>query len=58
VSFAGAILALWLIREREIERMPLEPAEPPDPESAATDEADTGESLSVVRSRKQGAAAS
>jgi hypothetical protein len=25
VSFAGAVLALWLVREREIEREPVEP---------------------------------
>jgi EmrB/QacA subfamily drug resistance transporter len=57
-SFAGAVLALWLIREREIERMPREPAEPPEPEAAAPHDADTGESLPGVRGRKQGAAAS
>jgi hypothetical protein len=31
VSFAGAALALWLVREREIER---EPAELPEPAPA------------------------
>jgi hypothetical protein len=25
LSFAGALLALWLVREREIEREPLQP---------------------------------
>jgi EmrB/QacA subfamily drug resistance transporter len=28
LSFAGAVLALWLVREREIERQPLEPENP------------------------------
>jgi hypothetical protein len=27
LSFAGALLALWLVREHEIEREPLEAAE-------------------------------
>jgi EmrB/QacA subfamily drug resistance transporter len=31
LSFAGAVLALWLVREREIEREPLEPVSPPGP---------------------------
>jgi hypothetical protein len=31
VSFAGAALALWLVREREIERQPLEPEIEPEP---------------------------
>ena len=39
LSFAGAILALWLVREREIERQPLESARKTDsaalPEAAA-----------------------
>ena len=26
-SFAGAVLALWLVREREIERQPSEPGD-------------------------------
>jgi MFS family permease len=32
LSFAGAVLALWLVREREIERVPKEPAERPESE--------------------------
>jgi hypothetical protein len=40
LSFAGAVLALWLIHEREIKRMPKEPAEPPDSEAAASHDAD------------------
>jgi EmrB/QacA subfamily drug resistance transporter len=36
VSFAGAVLALWLVREREIERQPVEsPESEPLPEAAA-----------------------
>jgi hypothetical protein len=37
LAFAGAILALWLVREREIEREPLEPEREPEavPEAAA-----------------------
>jgi EmrB/QacA subfamily drug resistance transporter len=30
LSFAGAVLALWLVRERDIERHPLESDEPPE----------------------------
>jgi hypothetical protein len=36
VSFAGAVLALWLVRERDIERQPVES---PEPESEALPEA-------------------
>jgi EmrB/QacA subfamily drug resistance transporter len=32
LSFAGAVLALWLVREREIERQPLEPEGEPESE--------------------------
>jgi EmrB/QacA subfamily drug resistance transporter len=35
LSFAGAVLAMWLVREREIEREPLEPVSPPGPAIAA-----------------------
>lgn len=37
ISFAGAVLALWLVREHEIERQPLGPE--PEPESDALPEA-------------------
>jgi hypothetical protein len=30
LCLGGAVLALWLVREREIEREPIEPAEPTD----------------------------
>jgi hypothetical protein len=33
LSFAGAILALWLVREREIEREPKKPRQTPEPET-------------------------
>ena len=33
LSFAGAALALWLVREGEIEREPLEPEGEPEPEA-------------------------
>jgi len=33
LSFAGAVLALWLVREREIEREPKEPRQTPEPET-------------------------
>jgi hypothetical protein len=33
LSFAGAALALWLVREREIERLPLETENEPEPEA-------------------------
>ncbi|MGH2955052.1 MAG: MFS transporter [Solirubrobacterales bacterium] len=33
LSFAGAALALWLVREREIERQPLEPEDEPQSEA-------------------------
>jgi len=35
LSFAGAALALWLVREREIEREPAELARDPDAEAVA-----------------------
>jgi hypothetical protein len=35
LSFAGALLALWLVREREIERQPLEPESPLELEARA-----------------------
>jgi EmrB/QacA subfamily drug resistance transporter len=35
LSFAGAILALWLVREREIERQPLDPEGPLELEARA-----------------------
>jgi hypothetical protein len=39
VCLAGAVLALWLVREREIEREPMEPQSAPDadavPQTAA-----------------------
>ena len=35
LSFTGALLALWLVREREIEREPVEPQLEPDPEPVA-----------------------
>ena len=38
VCFAGAALALWLVREREIEREPLELVEP-EPETGSVPEA-------------------
>ncbi len=37
LSFAGAAVALWLVREREIERQPADPAR--EPESGALPEA-------------------
>jgi EmrB/QacA subfamily drug resistance transporter len=39
LSFAGAVLALWLVREREIERQPLESEGDPDPEEAVSEAA-------------------
>jgi hypothetical protein len=39
LSFAGAVLALWLVREHEIERPPMEPECEPKPESEALPEA-------------------
>jgi hypothetical protein len=38
LSFAGAVLALWLVREREIEREPVEPESESDPESRVVPE--------------------
>jgi hypothetical protein len=35
LSFAGAVLALWLVREREIQREPLEPEREREPEALA-----------------------
>jgi hypothetical protein len=35
LSFAGAVLALWLVREREIERQPVEPEARSDSEPIA-----------------------
>ena len=35
LSFTGALLALWLVREREIEREPVEPQLEPDREPVA-----------------------
>jgi EmrB/QacA subfamily drug resistance transporter len=35
LSFAGAAVALWLVREREIERQPIEPERRPDLEAQA-----------------------
>jgi hypothetical protein len=37
LSLAGAVLALWLVREREIERQPMEVED--EPESEALPEA-------------------
>jgi EmrB/QacA subfamily drug resistance transporter len=39
VAFAGAVLALWLVREHEIEREPTEPAREPEPEVLAAEAA-------------------
>jgi hypothetical protein len=39
LSFAGAVLALWLVREHEIQRPPMEPEREPKPESEALPEA-------------------
>jgi EmrB/QacA subfamily drug resistance transporter len=36
LSFAGAVLALWLVREREIERQPMESEGDPEPEEAVS----------------------
>jgi hypothetical protein len=38
LRFAGAVLALWLVREREIEREPVEPESESDPESGVVPE--------------------
>jgi hypothetical protein len=35
LSFAGAVLALWVVREREIEREPLESQGEPEPNPLA-----------------------
>ena len=35
LCFAGAALALWLVREREIDREPLEPRDEPEREARA-----------------------
>jgi EmrB/QacA subfamily drug resistance transporter len=40
LSFAGAVLALWLVREHEIQRPPMEPKREPKPESEALPEAE------------------
>jgi EmrB/QacA subfamily drug resistance transporter len=39
LSFAGAVLALWLVREREIEREPLESQADPEPKEALSEPA-------------------
>jgi hypothetical protein len=39
LSFAGAVLALWLVREHEIQRQPMAPEREPQPESEALPEA-------------------
>jgi EmrB/QacA subfamily drug resistance transporter len=39
LNFAGAVLALWLVREHEIQRPPMEPEREPKPESEALPEA-------------------
>jgi hypothetical protein len=38
LSFPGAVRALWLVREHEIQRPPIEPKREPKPESAALPE--------------------
>jgi NAD(P)-dependent dehydrogenase (short-subunit alcohol dehydrogenase family) len=39
LSFAGAVVALWLVREREIERKPIESDSEPEAIAEATPEA-------------------
>jgi hypothetical protein len=39
LSFAGALLALWLVREHEIQRPAMAPEREPKPESEALPEA-------------------
>jgi hypothetical protein len=39
LCFAGAVLALWLVREHQIERQPMEPESEPEPERARSEPA-------------------